>query len=229
MNKYIKLIIFIIFLIIITKITNYYNYNDTILYGKTNITRNDEELFTLLNKYGRIKDPNKIININSCKLFQFNDIANYCNQYIEKFYNKNFLNKIANMLDISNLYYIDPIIDPLAFVIQLYQEGNYMSYHYDTNYTSGKRFTVVIPLYYNKYNTSYLYYIDKNSVERKVNLPLGKFVLYNGDNLLHQVSKQSYNGKRISLVINLTTDPSYSIYGSIMQYLRNLMFKVFIV
>ena len=48
-----------------------------------------------------------------------------------------------------------------------------MSYHYDTNFSLGNRYTVLIPLYINEYNRSFL--TIKNKKERnKSNLKLVK-------------------------------------------------------
>ena len=119
---------------------------------------------------------------------------------------------------------MDPNLEPLCFAIQLYKQNDFMKYHFDTNFTLGTRYTIVIPLYINKYNESYLFIKDKNNVEKKVVINIGKVIIYNGDKVYHKVSKQSTKGKRISLIINLTTNPNYNFFGKIMQNIRNFMF-----
>jgi len=99
-----------------------------------------------------------------------------------------------------------------------------MSYHFDTNFTYGTRYTVLIPLYINKENDSYLVIKDKEKNEKKIVIDIGKGIVYNGDKVIHKVSKQKKNGERIVLIINLTTNPDYSFIGKIFQKVRNYMF-----
>ena len=114
--------------------------------------------------------------------------------------------------------------EPLHIAMQLYQENNFMSYHFDTNFTLGTRYTVIIPLYINDKNESFLTIKDKDKNEKKIIIKIGQGIVYNGDKVIHKVSKQSKEGKRISLIINLTTDPKFSFLGKYLQKIRNYMF-----
>lgn len=76
----------------------------------------------------------------------------------------------------------------------------------------------------NEFNTSYLTIKDKSKNEKQIIIPIGKGIIYNGDNVLHKVSKQGTGGERISLIINLTTNSSYSLLGKYLQKIRNYMF-----
>ena len=116
------------------------------------------------------------------------------------------------------------MVPNLSFAIQLYKENDYMSYHFDTNFTIGKRFTVLIPLFINENNDSFLTIKDKNKNEKKIEINIGEGIVYNGDKVIHKVSKQCKDGKRISLIINLTTNPNYNFIGKYLQKLRNYMF-----
>jgi len=221
---YKKLIFFIIILLfIIIGSFNYFKYNDVITYFATDIS-NSGYLVNLIDEKGFVKNPSLNFNNSSCKVLNFNDISNNCNNFITKFYNNDFLDKIKNIINEEKLFFIDPIIDPLAFVIQLYKENDFMSYHFDTNFSLGKRYTVIIPLYLNEFNTSYLTIKDKSKNEKKIIIPIGKAIVYNGDNVLHKVSKQEIGGERISLIINLTTNSNYSLFGKYLQKVRNYMY-----
>ena len=221
---YKKIIFFAIMLIfIIIGSFNYFKYNDVITYFPIDIS-NSSYLVNLIEEKGFVKNPSLNFNNSSCKVLDFNAISNNCNNFITQFYNNDFLDKIKTIINEKDLFFIDPIIDPHAFVIQLYKENDFMSYHFDTNFSLGKRYSVIIPLYLNEFNTSYLTIKDKSKNEKQIIIPIGKGIIYNGDNVLHKVSKQGTGGERISLIINLTTNPSYSLLGKYLQKIRNYMF-----
>ena len=205
---------------------NYFTYNDNISYFNVDIS-NSKYLVNLIQEKGFIKNPALNFNNASCKVLNFFNISNYCSNFITTFYNNDFINKIKNIINEKELYFIDPNIEPLSFAIQLYKENDFMSYHFDTNFSLGKRYTVLIPLYVNEYNTSYLTIKDKNKNEKKIIIDFGEAIVYNGDKVFHKVSKQEEKGERISLIINLTTNPNYSLLGEYLQKIRNHMFNTY--
>ena len=224
MNFYRKILFFLIFIIIfLISYKNYFLYNDTIHYFDVDIS-NSEYLVNLLNEKGFMKNPNLNFNNSSCKVFNYIDISNNCNNYLKYFNNEKFLLKIKEIINEKNLFFMDHNIEPLHIAMQLYQENDFMSYHFDTNFTLGTRYTVLIPLYINNENESFLTIKDKNNSEKKIIVNIGKGIVYNGDKVIHKVSKQSKNGKRITLIINLTTNSNFSLIGKYLQKLRNYMF-----
>lgn len=221
---YKKFLFFIIFLIIVfISYRNYFSYNDNIHYFDVDIS-NSEYLVDSINEKGFIKDPHKNFNNSSCKVFNYIDISNNCNELLRDFNNESFLLKIKNIINEKKLYYMDHNIEPLHIAMQLYQENDFMSYHFDTNFTLGSRYTVLIPLYINDKNESFLTIKDKNKNEKKIKINVGQGIVYNGDKVIHKVSKQAKDGKRITLIINLTTNPKFSLIGKLLQKLRNFMF-----
>lgn len=224
MIYYKKILFFIITLFIaFISYTNYFKYNDNIDYFNTDIN-NSEYLVDLIEKKGFLKNPELNFNNSSCKVFNYIDISNNCNIFIKNYYNEEFLQKIKKIINEKNLFFINHREEPLSFAIQLYKENDYMSYHFDTNFTIGKRFTVLIPLFINEKNDSFLTIKDKNKNEKKIEINIGQGIVYNGDKVIHKVSKQCKDGKRISLIINLTTNPNYNFIGKYLQKLRNYMF-----
>jgi len=203
---------------------NYFTYNDNISYFDVSLT-NSKYLVNLIDEKGFVKNPALNFKNASCKVLNFFKISNYCNNFITTFYNNDFISKIKTIINEKELYFIDPNIEPLSFAIQLYKENDFMSYHFDTNFSLGKRYTVLIPLYINEYNTSYLTIKDKNNNEKKIIIDFGKAIVYNGDKVFHKVSKQQEKGERISLIINLTTNQKYSLLGEYLQKIRNHMFN----
>jgi len=221
---YKKFLFFIIFLIIVfISYRNYFSYNDTIHYFDVDIS-NSEYLVDLINEKGFIKDPQKNFNNSSCKVFNYIDISNNCNELLSDFNSEAFLLKIKNIINEKKIYYMDHNTEPLHIAMQLYQENDFMSYHFDTNFTMGSRYTVLIPLYINDKNESFLTIKDKNKNEKKITINVGQGIVYNGDKVIHKVSKQVKDGKRITLIINLTTNPKFSLIGKLLQKLRNFMF-----
>lgn len=221
---YKKILFFIITLFLIfISYTNYFSYNDTIHYFNVDIS-NSEYLVDLLNEKGFIKNPDLNFNNSSCKVFNYIDISNNCNNYLKQFNNEDFLLKIKEIINEKNLYFMDHNTEPLHIAMQLYQENDFMSYHFDTNFTLGTRYTVLIPLYINNKNESYLTIKDKDKNDKKIVIKIGQGIVYNGDKVMHKVSHQSKEGKRVSLIINLTTDSKFSFLGKYLQKIRNYMF-----
>jgi hypothetical protein len=136
---------------------------------------------------------------------------------VEKLYNNEFLNKVSNILDVSTIYFQDPDKNPMNFVIKLYKKNSFFDYHFDDNYSLGTRYTIVIPLYYNRYNMSNLKIINKNNREETVKIAIGNFIIYKGGKIYHCVSKQHERGVRLSLIINLTTNKEKNFVGNCIE------------
>lgn len=221
---YKKIVFFLLVLLLIfIKYKNYFTYNDKIDYFDVDIS-NSEYLVDLLQTKGFVKNPNLNFNNSSCKVFNYVDISNHCNIFLNKFHNQTFLDKIKKIINEKNLYFMDHNIEPLHIAMQLYQENDFMSYHFDTNFSLGKRYTILIPLYINEKNDAYLTIKDKKKNEKKIVINVGQGIVYNGDKVIHKVSKQNKDGKRITLIINLTTDLKYNFIGKILQKVRNYLF-----
>ena len=221
---YKKILFFLLFFsIFLLSYRSYFSYNDTINYFNIDIN-NSEYLVDLLKEKGFVKNPSLNFNNSSCKVFNYFDISNNCNIFLKKFYNQDFLNKIKEIINEKNLYFMDNTIEPLNIAMQLYEENDFMRYHFDTNFSLGKRYTVLIPLYINDENNSFLIIKDKDKNEKKIVIEIGKGIVYNGDKVFHKVSKQNCGGKRVSLIINLTTDLNYNFIGKVLQKIRNYLF-----
>ena len=71
---------------------------------------------------------------------------------------------------------------------------------------------------------------DKNKNEKNSN-KVGEAIVYNGDKVIHKVSKQAKDGKRITL-INLTTNPNFSLiefYKNTQLYVYSLYMVVYLI
>lgn len=167
----------------------------------------NKNLVELILNNGIIKNPKKqlFFNKSSCYIFNFPLLKKYLPDLVSKIYNDQFLDLLRIISGNNDLMFIDPDKDSLSIVVQLYQKDDYMSYHYDTNFTQGERYTVIIPLFINEYNSSFLIVNSKNN-EEKIVIELGQGIIYRGTKILHKVSKQSEYGKRVVLIISLTTN-----------------------
>ena len=74
------------------------------------------------------------------------------------------------------------------------QPGDSIDWHYDNNFTKGKRYTLIIPLIVDKGNTSEFWIKDKiDGKEKLIDIPIGKGVIYNGYETFHKITSQCPN------------------------------------
>jgi len=120
-----------------------------------------------------------------------------------------------------------PETEQYRLFVRLYQdEDDWLNYHYDNNFTNGKRYTVVIPLYYSSKNTSKFVIKNSNYEDEIIDIPIGRAAIYNGSEIYHKITKQTKNQKRLVLIIPLYTDYSQSRLDVIRQKYRNFFYKI---
>tara|TARA_B100001094_G_C18053119_1_gene731084 strand:+ start:145 stop:849 length:705 start_codon:yes stop_codon:yes gene_type:complete len=120
-----------------------------------------------------------------------------------------------------------PETEEYRLFVRLYQdEDDWLNYHYDNNFTNGKRYTVVIPLYYSSKNTSKFVIKNSNYEDEIIDIPIGRAAIYNGSEIYHKITKQTKNQKRLVLIIPLYTDYSQSRLDVIRQKYRGFFYKI---
>ncbi len=120
-----------------------------------------------------------------------------------------------------------PETEQYRLFVRLYQdEDDWLNYHYDNNFTNGKRYTVVIPLYYSSKNTSKFVIKNSNYEDEIIDIPIGRAAIYNGSEIYHKITKQTKNQKRLVLIIPLYTDYSQSRLDVIRQKYRGFFYKI---
>tara|TARA_B100001059_G_scaffold179610_1_gene180294 strand:+ start:3426 stop:4145 length:720 start_codon:yes stop_codon:yes gene_type:complete len=120
-----------------------------------------------------------------------------------------------------------PETEQYRLFARLYQdEDDWLNYHYDNNFTNGKRYTVVIPLYYSSKNTSKFVIKNSNYEDQIIDIPIGRAAIYNGSEIYHKITKQTKNEKRLVLIIPLYTDYTQNIFDIIRQKSRNVLDKI---
>ena len=120
-----------------------------------------------------------------------------------------------------------PETEQYRLFARLYQdEDDWLNYHYDNNFTNGKRYTVVIPLYYSSKNTSKFVIKNSNNEDEIKYIPIGRAAIYNGSEIYHKITKQKKNQKRLVLIIPLYTDYTQNRFDIIRQKSRNVLYKI---
>ena len=111
---------------------------------------------------------------------------------------------------------------------RIYEDNNdNLAWHYDNNFTNGKRYTLVIPIYYSDCNTSQFMIRDrKDATERIIDVPIGKGVLYDGSDVYHRITNQTRGCTRIVLIVPLYENESKSFLGTVRESVRDLTYKV---
>ena len=107
---------------------------------------------------------------------------------------------------------------------RLYEdESDFLDWHYDNNFTSGNRYTLVIPVLVDSGNTSEFIIKDQKTREEKtIPVPLGKGVVYNGSVTYHSISKQTKGQRRLVIIIPFYTNYTKTWIGTIRQVIRNI-------
>jgi hypothetical protein len=105
-------------------------------------------------------------------------------------------------------------------------DGDFLNWHYDNNFTKGNRYTLVIPLIVDDCNTAEFEYKDrKTGQEHIVRIPLGNGVLYNGSELYHRITKQTNNCRRIVVIIPFYANYQKSFFGKLREKIRNITYQ----
>jgi hypothetical protein len=106
-----------------------------------------------------------------------------------------------------------PDRDPHAYALYHYtQAGDWIDWHYDTSYYRGKRYTVLFGLVDRsacklevKLHTRH----DGDDVPvQAIDLEPGRFVVFDGDAVLHRVSPAEDGDERVALTLEYLTDTS---------------------
>jgi hypothetical protein len=177
--------------------------------------------------YGNKSNPNRNFNNVSCMKLNYYGIKKCAPYLLNMYFTSEFCKKIATILNIPKLHFLDPNVDSDCIFVKKYIENDHMSLHYDNNFSVGNRYTIVIPIYTNNYNVSKFLISDKYKRLHVVHIPSGKAAIYNGSEIYHGVSVQSKQGIRTSLIFHMYDNKEFSTFGKIRKYSRDIAFKIF--
>tara|TARA_Y100000389_G_scaffold181390_1_gene196945 strand:- start:684 stop:1409 length:726 start_codon:yes stop_codon:yes gene_type:complete len=147
-------------------------------------------------------------------------------QNIKKFYMTDKLRKEISEIIGEEVYYA-PDSEKYRIFSRIYDNPNdFLDWHYDNNFTKGNRYTLAIPIFISKGNTSEFMIKDRKTKEEIiVPMEIGKGVIYNGSEVYHKISKQTKNNKRIVIIIPFYTNNTKSLIGVIREVFRNFTNK----
>jgi hypothetical protein len=116
---------------------------------------------------------------------------------------------------------------------RLYEdEFDFLNWHYDNNFTTGTRYTLVVPLLVDACNTSEFRYLDARGGDDRppkdtpVKVRVGQGMLYNGSRVYHRITPQSAGCKRLVVIIPLYTNPTRTAVGAMRETARNLTYNM---
>jgi len=175
---------------------------------------------------GNILDPNLNLSNAQGKKLDYQQIKKLCPELIDYYLNDTFKNYIISIIN-KNIEFA-PESDHYRFFARLYEnDDDFLNWHYDNNFTKGKRYTIVIPLLIDECNTSEFQIKDRqNSTIITFKIPIGKGVLYNGSNVYHKITQQKKNCKRLVIIIPIYENYSLTFSGYIRTKIRNITDKV---
>ena len=145
---------------------------------------------------------------------------------VKKFYeNESLRRKVSNVL--GEDVFLAGLSEKYRIFARLYEnEEDFLDWHYDNNFTMGKRYTLVIPLILDVGNTSEFRIKDPHSGEEKmIPIPLGKGVLYNGSVTYHSITKQTRGNRRMVVIIPFYTNYKKSLLGHVREFMRNVVYR----
>lgn len=182
-----------------------------------------DSLYDLFKKKTNKLDPKKNFNQAKGKKLDFNELpSEILNFYTNKFYEK----KVSELVG-ENVTYA-PFDEKYRIFSRVYDnENDFLDWHYDNNYSNGNRYTLVIPILIDKGNTSEFYVKDrKTEEEKKIDIPIGSAVLYNGSEVYHKITRQKKGMRRMVIIIPFYGNNNKSIIGNFRTFCRNITYKV---
>jgi hypothetical protein len=169
---------------------------------------------------------NRVQNISSGTKLNYYQLSELVPEIVQYYENYNF-NSILEPIIGKKLYMLEN--DKYKLFSKLYVKDNdFIDWHYDNNFSSGLRYTLIIPLILDKCNTSNLMVTNQKTCNKSnISLSLGDAVLFDGSNVYHSITKQTNDCKRLSIIIPLYEIPYINLYGRFMVFIRNIGFDLF--
>lgn len=108
-----------------------------------------------------------------------------------------------------------------CWFLRLYNKnGHFLDWHFDNNFTSGARYTLVCNIHVSPCNTSH--FMTK---ERVVPSESGSGVIYNGTDVKHAISSQSDDCTRIALIVPMYENDQITLLGRWRKWARDISFQ----
>ena len=120
-----------------------------------------------------------------------------------------------------------PISEQYRIFSRLYEDDDdFLDWHYDNNFTKGKRYTLVIPVMVDECNTSEFMIKDRKT-EEEILIPVqvGQGVIYNGTDVYHKITQQTKHCRRMVIIIPFYSNYEKGFLGDIRQFMRNVIYQ----
>ena len=171
--------------------------------------------------HGDRKDPTKNFQTSSCVKLDHPAITASCPFIFDHFFTEAFAARCAAALGVPKLHLNSPARDANCIFLRRYVEGDHLAFHYDNNFSTGTRYTAVVPLLVNAHNTSEFLIKDNENRIQIVPIPLGRAVVYNGWQMHHAISGQRRGGERVVVVVHLYDTDAMSWWGHVRKTARD--------
>lgn len=113
-----------------------------------------------------------------------------------------------------------------CWFMRIYErEGDCLSWHFDNNFSNGRRFTYVQELDVSRDNASHFLAQDKSENIQVFVSKAGSAILYDGSTTKHAISRQAEGEQRVVLVVPLYEDYTHGVYGSIRRKAREIVYN----
>lgn len=126
--------------------------------------------------------------------------------------------------EIGSLVTTTPLYMPTSCAVLIYEkEDDFINWHYDVNYYSGRFFTLLIPVSDQVTCTKFVY---KNGHGKDVELDLrgNRSVLFEGEHVFHMASKLCKNELRVIISMQFVTLDSMTSTSHAMTRLKDIAF-----
>lgn len=228
--KILHIIIFLILIISIRVLFSFYqniifkNYENIKIHRLNNFVRlRSNEINNLL-----IKSDNGINQniFSQGKKLAYNEIKKLAPTLVEQIESEKFRKIISNSLG-EEVYLSNKNDSDRLFTKFYFNQNDNIGWHYDTNFSGGRRYTINIPLYIEKCNTCRLQYKNSKGKTINVNDKLNELYIYEGDKIFHRVTNQTKNCKRLVIIIPMYNVKDFNLIGKIKTNLKLFFYKFF--
>ena len=178
----------------------------------------------IVKKKGTILDPSKNLKNAKGKKINYTLIKDLIPELVEFYLCKKLQDIVSEKIGCK--LYFAPKSEQYRIFVRLYDDkDDFLNWHYDNNFTEGKRYTIVIPILVDEDNTAE--FQTKESIDKikTYKVDLGKAIVYNGSNVYHRITPQKENNRRLVVIIPMYTNYKINIIGKMQQYFRKITYK----
>lgn len=203
-----------------------FGFTKQFIYSGKNIFIDSIERNNLCNHFEKMNRPStfNFNNVKSNKMYHY-DLKKIIPNTLNFIESDDFALYISSL--VGTKLFLSNDNNDKVFARSYINSNDNIKWHYDNNFSSGKRYTIIIPILINEKNTSSLQYVNPshkqvlNVIDDKDNL-----YLYEGDKIFHRVTEQVEGGKRIVLIVPMY-EKRFTFVGKIKMGLKNHFFKHF--